>query len=224
MTLTSTQMHPAFRSASDFQRVALKNLHRAPQLQPVTKTSVFSPSDFDLNPGARPELWKGGLGTPAAVLVPVVARTPLTLLLTQRTDHLPAHAGQIAFPGGKIDHKDGGAREAALREAEEEIGLDRHLAEPLGYLDTYRTVTNFAVVPVVALIDPEFALDLNHDEVAETFEVPLSFLMDPQNHAKHSRSYAGNERYYYAMPYGERYIWGATAGILRNMHQRLFAT
>ena len=224
MTLTPAQMHPAIRTATDFRARALSNLHRTPQLKPISETNDFSPSDFDLNPDARQELWKGGSGTPAAVLVPVVARTPLTLLLTQRTAHLPAHAGQIAFPGGKIDREDDSACDAALREAEEEVGLDSRLAEPLGYLDTYRTVTNFAVVPVVALIDPDVTLNLNHNEVAETFEVPLSFLMDPHNHTKHSRTYAGTERYYYAMPYGQRYIWGATAGILRNMHERLFAT
>lgn len=185
--------------------------------------AVPAPSDFDLNPDAvvwledHPEPPR-----PAAVLVPVVARLPLTVLLTQRTDSLPSHAGQIAFPGGKIEESDRDPIAAALREAEEEIGLDPRLVEPLGYLDAYRTGTGYRIFPVVALVQPGFELKLDAREVADAFEVPLSFLMDARNHQTHVRSQRGVKRRFYAMPFEERYIWGATAGIMRNMHQRLF--
>ncbi len=158
----------------------------------------------------------------AAVLVPVVARDQLTVLLTQRSHELPDHAGQVAFPGGKIDPADPDPLAAALREAEEEIGLAPRFAAPLGYLDAYLSGTGFRIVPVVALIEPGFALALNPSEVADAFEVPLAFLMAPENHARHSREWRGQQRTYYAMPFGERYIWGATAGILRNLYERLY--
>lgn len=182
----------------------------------------MSPSDFDLNPEAMAEWGATRSPRPAAVLVPVVARNDLTLLFTQRTDHLAAHAGQISFPGGKIDETDAGPIATALREAEEEIGLDRRYVEPLGFLDAYRTGTGFRITPVVALVDPGFTLTLNTDEVADAFEVPLAFLMDASNHETHTRIIAGRERRFHAMPHGERYIWGATAGILKNMHKRLY--
>jgi 8-oxo-dGTP pyrophosphatase MutT (NUDIX family) len=179
------------------------------------------PSDFDLNPELRPHALAG---QPAAVLVPVIARRDVTLLFTQRTDHLTAHAGQIAFPGGKMDDGDDGPIATALREAHEEIGLDPALVEPLGLLDPYRTGTGYLITPVVALVEPGFTLSLNRDEVVDAFEVPLTFLMDTRNHQTHGRVIAGRERRFHAMPYGERFIWGATAGILKNMHERLFRT
>ena len=151
----------------------------------------------------------------------IVARDQLTVLLTQRPDSMRQHAGQIAFPGGKVESEET-PLEAALREAEEEIGLDHRFVEPLGYLDTYRTGTGFNVAPVVAIVRPEFTLRLDTREVAEAFEVPLSFLMDEANHQRHTRPWRGRERHFYAMPFGERYIWGATAGMLKNLHQRLF--
>lgn len=158
--------------------------------------------------------------TPAAVLIAAVPRDEIMLLFTQRTDHLPAHAGQIAFPGGKTEKSDLSPLATALREAQEEIGMDPALVEPLGLLDSYRTGTGFRITPVVALVDPGFRLTLNRDEVADAFEVPLRFLMDAGNHHLHVRTIAGRERRFYAMPYEERFIWGATAGILRNMHER----
>ncbi len=158
------------------------------------------------------------------MLVPVIARGDVTLLFTQRTDHLPAHAGQIAFPGGKMDDGDDGPVATALREAHEEIGLDPALVEPLGLLDPYRTGTGYLITPVVALIEPGFRLSLNRNEVVDAFEVPLAFLMDARNHQTHGRVIGGRERRFHAMPYGERFIWGATAGILKNMHERLFRT
>jgi 8-oxo-dGTP pyrophosphatase MutT (NUDIX family) len=156
------------------------------------------------------------------VLIPVIARERLTVLLTQRTEALQTHAGQIAFPGGKIENSDASATDAALREAWEEIGLDRSFVEPLGHLDSYRTGTGFMVTPVVAVVQPDFSITPDASEVADVFEVPLSFLMDEANHQKHSREWRGRQRFYYAMPYQGRYIWGATAAMLKNMHERLF--
>ena len=158
----------------------------------------------------------------AAVLVGIVARAEPTLLLTLRTSHLPTHAGQIAFPGGKIDAEDASPLAAALREAEEEIGLDRHFVDCMGYLKPYRTTTGYRIVPVVGLVDPSRTLQATPDEVADLFEVPLAFLMNPANHQQHSREFRGQERRYYAMPFGERYIWGATAGMIRRLYLRLY--
>ncbi len=159
---------------------------------------------------------------PAAVLVPVVDRAEPTVILTLRTADLASHAGQIAFPGGKIDPGDRSPLGAALREAEEEIGLAPALVEPLGYLDLYLTFSGFRILPTVARVAPAYALNLNKSEVAEAFEVPLAFLMGPQNHQRHSRDWKGIIRHYYAIPYQDRYIWGVTAGILRNLYERLY--
>ncbi len=159
---------------------------------------------------------------PAAVLIPVVDRPEPTVLLTQRTPDLSSHAGQIAFPGGRIDASDASPMEAALREAEEEVGLDRSFVEPIGYLDLYMTTLGYRIVPTVARVAPEFGLTLNPAEVSDAFEVPLSFLMHPDNHQRHSREWQGLMRSYYAMPFGERYIWGVTAGILRNLYERIY--
>jgi 8-oxo-dGTP pyrophosphatase MutT (NUDIX family) len=158
----------------------------------------------------------------AAVLVPVIARDEPMVLLTQRTAHLKDHAGQISFPGGKIDSADASPMAAALREAEEEIGLAADRIEPIGYLDLYLTTFGFRIVPMVARIAPEFSLTLNRDEVDDTFEVPLAFLMAPENHHRKSRDWNGLTRHFYEMPFGKRYIWGATAGILRNLYERIY--
>jgi 8-oxo-dGTP pyrophosphatase MutT (NUDIX family) len=159
---------------------------------------------------------------PAAVLIPVVDHPQPTVLLTQRAAHLNDHAGQIAFPGGKIDATDASPLDTALREAEEEIGLARDFIEPIGYLDLYGTAFGFRILPTVARVRPGFDLRINRAEVDDAFEVPLSFLMDPANHQIHSKDFRGIERSYYAMPFAERYIWGATAGILRVLYERIY--
>jgi 8-oxo-dGTP pyrophosphatase MutT (NUDIX family) len=158
---------------------------------------------------------------PAAVLIPIVDHAEPTVLLTQRSPNLADHAGQIAFPGGKIEVNDATPRDTALREAEEEIGLNRRFVEPLGYLGVYGTSFGFRILPTVARVKPGFSLRINHSEVDDAFEVPLSFLMNPQNHQIHSKEFRGMERSYYAMPFAERYIWGATAGILRVLYERI---
>src|SRR5271169_1294575 len=159
---------------------------------------------------------------PAAVLVPVVDHSQPTVLLTQRAAHLNEHAGQISFPGGKIDATDASPLETALREAEEEIGLQREFIDPIGYLDLYGTSFGFRILPTVARVRPGFKLRISHSEVDDAFEVPLAFLMNPANHHLHSKEFRGIQRYFYAMPYEERYIWGATAGILRVLYERIY--
>jgi 8-oxo-dGTP pyrophosphatase MutT (NUDIX family) len=177
--------------------------------------------DLDLNPA----LWeRAGVSAtkPAAVLVPIIDRREPMVLLTLRTEELASHAGQVAFPGGKIDPGDENPVAAALREAEEEIGLAPTLVEPLGYLDLYLTFSGFRILPTVARVKPDFTLVINPREVTETFEVPLAFLMNPANHQRGRRDWKGIIRDYYAIPFGDRYIWGITAGIVRNLYERVY--
>lgn len=161
--------------------------------------------------------------TPAAVLVPLIERQEgYTVLLTQRTAHLEHHAGQISFPGGRAEEGDASPVETALREAEEEIGLQRqHVVEIAGFLDLYQTVTGFLVTPVVGLVTPPFELRLDAFEVAEAFEVPLEFILDPRHHEHRSMLYKGQQRRYYVIPYEDRFIWGATAAMLVDFARRL---
>ena len=157
---------------------------------------------------------------PAAVLVPIVLREPEpTLLLTRRTDHLHHHPGQVSFPGGRVEEQDASPIETALRETEEEISLDRGHVELLGCLPQYRTGTGFDVTPVVGLVTPPFDLSLDAFEVAEAFEVPLSFLLNTANHQRHAVEVRGKRREFYAMPYGDYFIWGATAGMIVSLHR-----
>ena len=161
-------------------------------------------------------------GRPAAVLVPLVARAEgVTVLLTRRTDHLHHHPGQISFPGGRVEAHDASPVMTALRETQEEIGLDAARVELLGALPDYLTGTGFRVTPVVGLVHPPFALCLDAFEVAEAFEVPLAFLLDPANHRRHRLEHEGRVREYYAMPYGDYFIWGATAGMLMSLYRFL---
>ena len=161
--------------------------------------------------------------TRAAVLVPLVAREEgLSVLLTQRTAHLIHHGGQISFPGGRMEDGDPDPEAAALRETEEEIGLPASAIDVIGRLDDYVTITGFHIVPVVGLLHPPLVFRPDEFEVAEIFEVPLSFILDPANHQVRSRSLpTGEERWFYAIPYGERFIWGATAGMLVNLQEVL---
>lgn len=160
--------------------------------------------------------------TPAAVLVPIVLRGhEPTVLLTRRTDHLHHHPGQISFPGGRVEAHDESPVDTALRESEEEIGLLREKVELLGCLPQYRTGTGFDVTPVVGLVSPPLELALDAFEVAEAFEVPLSFLLNSENHHLHAVEVRGVSREYYAMPYGDHFIWGATAGMLISLHRFL---
>ena len=159
---------------------------------------------------------------PAAVLIAVVDRPEPTVLLTQRSAHLNDHAGQISFPGGKIDPTDASPLDAALREANEEVGLDPEFIDPVGYLDLYGTAFGFRILPTVARVRPGFTMRVSAAEVDDVFEVPLAFLMNPANHQIHAKEFRGIERSYYAMPYEERYIWGATAGILRVLYERIY--
>jgi len=170
--------------------------------------------DHDLNPGmGLPDKL-----TPAAVLIPLVARDDgVTMLLTQRTNHLAHHPGQVSFPGGHVDPGDGSPEETALRETEEEVGIDRRHIEIIGRLADYRTRTGFAIAPVVGVVTPPFDVSPDPHEVAEVFEVPLTFLMDSDNHERHSREYKGATRQFYAMPYNGFNIWGASAGMLVDL-------
>ena len=175
-------------------------------------------SDNDLNPG-----WDNHPETrPAAVLAPIVKRAGgWTMLFTERAKETPAHPGQISFPGGRVQADDSSAVETALRETEEEIGLFRRFIEPVGAWDRYDTITGYRVTPIVGLVEPGFELKLDPREVASVFEAPLDFLMNPANHEKREAQYQGRTRYYYVMPWRDHFIWGATAGMIRALYERL---
>jgi 8-oxo-dGTP pyrophosphatase MutT (NUDIX family) len=176
--------------------------------------------DHDLNPG-----WAGPLQEfrPAAVLAPIVKRPAgWTMLFTERAQDTPAHPGQVSFPGGRVQEGDGSALAAALRETEEEIGLPRALVEPIGAWEPYQTGTGFRITPILGLVEPGFELAPDPREVASVFEAPLSFLFDAVNHERRETLWQGARRFYWAMPYGERHIWGATAGMIRALWERLY--
>jgi 8-oxo-dGTP pyrophosphatase MutT (NUDIX family) len=185
-----------------------------------TPAAAAAAGDHELNPDmmARLPAYRD-----AAVLIPVMARTAPTVLFTRRTPRLSAHAGQIAFPGGKIDPTDASPSAAALREAHEEVGLDPATVMVIGVLEPYLTGTGFRVVPVLGRVVPPLHFALNHAEVAEIFEVPLAFMLAPENLRRTSRLLGGRERHFYEMDYDGHNIWGATAGIIRCLQQRVGA-
>ncbi|MEJ0097427.1 MAG: CoA pyrophosphatase [Bauldia sp.] len=177
--------------------------------------------DHVLNPDLAADA--GVVYRDAAVLIPVLAREPeATVLLTVRTTNLSAHAGQIAFPGGKIEPDDADPVAAALREAREEIGLDAGAVTVIGTLRPYLSRTGYRIVPVLARVEPGGGLTASPDEVADVFEVPLRFLMTPANHRRGTRTFFGRDRYFYEMPFEGRYIWGVTAGIIRELYEQVY--
>lgn len=203
-----------------------------PAVQPGALAPAALRQRFVQPPAWEPEVWaerKFADRQPAraSVLVPVVMRERPMVLLTERTTHLSTHSGQVAFPGGKRDETDVDEADTALREAHEEIGLPRELAEVIGTMPTYTTGTQFIITPVVALVQPDYPLALNAFEVADAFEVPLEFLMNPAHHHRHRFEFAGATREWFSMPYmdgsTERFIWGATAAMLRNFYRFLVA-
>lgn len=200
-------------SAEDFR-------HRA-----ARETGPFAGDEFGdhrLNPALRNMIVRDGLRA-AAVLVPVIDHgSEATVLLTQRNANLRSHSGQVAFPGGRIDPEDRSPEDAALRETMEEIGLPDDRIEVIGRLPDYVSGSGYRIAPVLSVVKPGFRLRLNPDEVDAAFEVPLSFLMDPANHHRQSRTWNQAERHFYEMPFGERYIWGVTAGIIRTLYERLY--
>lgn len=178
--------------------------------------------DFTLNPDFHK--WVMSKATKeAAVLMALVEREDeLSVLLTKRADKLKSHSGQVAFPGGKIDDDDDSPEAAALREAEEEVGLASQHVEVLGRLPDYFTGSGYKIAPILGIMDAQAPIQANPDEVDYTFEVPLSFLMNPDNHVRGSRVFDGKERYFLEMPYGDHYIWGVTANIIRVLYDRLY--
>jgi 8-oxo-dGTP pyrophosphatase MutT (NUDIX family) len=176
-------------------------------------------SDYDFNPEFRRPPGEIKL-TPAAVLMPIIAKPIPTVLLTQRTQTLARHAGQVSFPGGRVDEADESPRATALRETHEETGITSNFVTVAGYMEGYETGTGFAILPVVGVVKEGFTLMPNPAEVHDIFEVPLSFLLDPKNRERQSREWQGRKREFYAFNYGSHYIWGATAAILVNFAER----
>lgn len=190
------------------------------ELSPALELDGKIRGDHDLNPASAPQ--RDLPFTPAAVLVPIVLRHEgPTVILTRRATHLTKHAGQISFPGGRSDDGDENAVATALRETQEEIALDPRLVEVVGSLTTYITVTRYSVTPVVGLVRPDFTLRPEEGEVSEIFEVPLDFLIDQSNRKQHSGFHNGVERFWYAIPFGDYYIWGATAGMIKDLSERI---
>ncbi|MCT7374780.1 CoA pyrophosphatase [Chelativorans salis] len=212
MTLSTDTKNPF--SAEEFRR-------RAAAQDPAHDPDAYG--DHRLNPDLKHLIVRDRLHD-AAVLVPVVDHDDeTTVILTQRTANLRSHSGQIALPGGRIDASDASPEHAALREAREEIGLDPARIEIVGRMPDYATGSGYRIRPILSVVKPGFSLALNPDEVDAAFEVPLSFLMDPANHRRESRIWQERERFYYTMPYGSRFIWGVTAGILHMLYERLYA-
>ncbi len=201
---------------TELETLRAKLLAHAPTL-PLMPTR----GDYDLNPDQRPAEKRALL--PAAVLLPIIARKNPTMLFTQRTAHLSRHAGQVSFPGGRVQDSDPSLVETALRETHEETGIEQHFVTVAGFLDAYETGTGYAILPVVGMLAEGFTLTPDPGEVSEIFEVPLEFLLDPKNRMRKSREWQGRAREFWAYQYGPHYIWGATAAILVNFSERLGA-
>jgi len=210
-------MSSSLYSAAEFRRRAIA------QSQTITADSWRESGDARLNPATVAHVQDMKLKDAAVLVAAVDEGEDARLIFTQRTTTLRKHSGQIAFPGGAVDEDDHDVEAAAAREAEEEIGLDRRLIEPVGRLPDYMALSGFRITPVLAVLQPGFSLTLNPVEVDDVFEVPLSFLMDPANHETGSGVWLGGERHYYRMPYEGRNIWGITAGIVRVIYERLYA-
>lgn len=225
MTSVDSETKPRFELGSFLERSRARfNLDVVPESHDV---SIDAPrGDHVLNPGQGPsrETIAKGL-RPAAVLIPVIGGdNDPRVIMTERTEHLPAHAGQVSFPGGKIEDHDDTPLATALRETEEEIGLKPDFVDPIGYLPPYQTTTGYRITPVIATVRPGFTIVPDPSEVERVFEVPLEFLMNPSNHKKESRFWNNAERYFFVMPYGDHYIWGITAGIIRALYEEVFET
>ena len=216
--MTSSEELAARIAAMDFSLLRQKLLMNAPGFK-VHPTR----SDYDFNPEFRRPPGAIKL-TPAAVLMPIVAKPEPTVLLTQRTETLSRHAGQVSFPGGRVDDADESPLAAALRETQEETGIAPDFIRVAGYMEGYETGTGFAILPVVGVVKEGFTLMPNPAEVHDIFEVPLAFLLDPKNRERQSREWQGQKREFYAFNYGSHYIWGATAAILVNFAERFSGT
>ncbi|MCO6387718.1 CoA pyrophosphatase [Aliihoeflea sp. 40Bstr573] len=201
-------------SAADFRRRAAR------EQAPHVDTDY---GDHSLNPDLRHLIVHERLRDAAVMIAAVDHPDGATIILTKRTEKLRSHSGQIAFPGGRIDPTDPTPEFAAIRETEEEIGIGAETIEIVGRMPDYVSGSGFRISPVLGVARPGFMLTLNEDEVDDAFEVPLSFLMDPANHNRDSRIWQERERFFYTMPFGERYIWGVTAGIIRTLYERLYA-
>lgn len=217
-----TMLAPDRCSTADFRARAGARLAAAPPANAFDRAVLPDFGDYRLNAyDLDADLL--ARARPAAVLIAAVARPEgATLILTERTAHLRAHSGQVAFPGGKIDATDASPAAAALREAQEEIGLDPAAVETIGYLDPYISTSGYRILPVVGLVPPDVALTPNPHEVARVFETPLAFLMDPANHRRGFRERDGLRREFWFMPYRDQKIWGVTAGIIRTLYERLY--
>lgn len=214
-----TMMRALDLSADEFAALARERLRPEPPAFGEVISRLRGDHQMQPQPVPQPD---EKAAVPAAVLIPVVQRAQgPTMLLTRRAAALRSHSAQVAFPGGRVDAVDGSPVVTALRETEEEIGLPRERIRTLGFLDAYLTGTGYRIVPVVALVEPPFSLTINAHEVDEAFEIPLSFLLDPANHRREGREWQGLYRTYYAISLGDRYIWGATAGMIRNLYERL---
>ncbi len=202
--------------------VTLESLRPRLLADPPSLPLIPTRGDFDLNPDTRPAKPPDLL--PAAVLLPIVMRNAPTVLFTERNAQLKRHPGQVSFPGGRVEKDDTSLVQTALRETHEETGIAADYITVAGFLEAYETGTGYAILPVVGLLREGFALTPNTDEVAEVFEVPLAFLLDPANRQKNQREWQGRMRSYYAFRYNGHYIWGATAAMLVNFSERLAAT